>query len=382
MRHYRLLNPARERLAQEVIDEWDREGPRRNVQWIVDECARRAVARGIATLSRTAVMSRLKSRNLHSLGRRSELDDSAYALECVVIDYLLLDIEVRDEAGLRNTDPWLTVAFDVASGMVIGFTLQFMGPSVLAVALTVAMAALPKKPWLEARQLDIEWPASGIPRTLRLWGKLESNSAPFRQACERHGIRLEYRAQDDSVRGSDIHRHLGDLRSQARELSGATPTEIERWFAVEIMDRYHHKPDGSRRVTPIEFWGEYTRRCPVVAARDPARFGLDFLPEERVHVGSEGLRLHRLRYWTTGLRGLFPRGVRALVKYDPRDLSRVFVLLPDGGRGRGGMPPTGRISGDTGSGRFHRPFQDDRAGHSRNWAPRDRCIPCPPLKSI
>jgi putative transposase len=331
MRHYRLLNRDRERLAQEVIDDWEREGTRRNVQWIVDECARRAVARGIETLSRTAVIGRLKTRNLHALRRRSELDVSTYALERVVIDYVLLDIEVRDGAGLRNTDPWLTVAFDVASGMVVGFTLEFMGPSVLAVALTVAMAALPKKPWLEERQLDIEWPASGIPRTLRLWGKLESNSAPFRQACERHGIRLEYRAHD-SVRGSDIHRHLGDLRSQARGLSGAAPTEIERWFAGEIVDRYHHKPDGGRRATPIELWDEYTRRCPVVAVRNPARFGLDFLPEETVHVGSDGFRLHRLRYWTPGLPGLFPRGVRALVKYDPRDMSRVFVLVPHGDR--------------------------------------------------
>jgi putative transposase len=331
MRHYRLLSPDRERLAQEVIDDWEREGPRRNVQWIVDECARRAVARGIVTVSRTAVLSRLKTRNLHLLTARSELNDSTYALERVVIDYVLLDIEVRDGAGLRNPDPWLTVAFDMASGMVVGFTLQFMGPSVLAVALTVAMAALPKKPWLEERQLDIEWPASGIPRTLRLWGKLESNSTPFRRACERNGIRLEYRVHD-SARGSDIHRHLGDLRSQARGLSGATPTEIERWFAGEIVDRYHHKPDSGRRATPIEMWDEYTRRRPVVAVHNPARFALDFLPEETVHVGREGLRLHRLRYWTPGLPELFQRGVRALVKYDPRDLSRVFVLVPDGGR--------------------------------------------------
>jgi putative transposase len=339
----RRIDPDTERLADEVISEWERDTPRRNVRWIVAECARRAAARNVPTLGYVSVVRRLKERNLDWRTHRASEDavessrDASGAMrpmERVVIDHVLLDIDVMRPSGGRIAGrSSLAVAFDVCSGMVVGFALNHMGSYTLAVALTIGMAGVAKTPWLRARKLDIEWPVSGIPRTLASRNGSDFSPTFFRQACERYNIRLEHFSKDDSVVGSDIRRHLGDLRSQANGLSGATEFEIERWFAGEIMDRYHHQVDVAKGVTPLALWKRGVRRHPVVSASDTQRFPIDFLAEDRRRVHPDGVRMHQLRYWSPEFPRLFPpRQGRSLVKYDPRDLSRIFALVPDGSR--------------------------------------------------
>ena len=61
------------------------------------------------------------------------------------------------------------------------------------------------------------------------------------------------------------------------------------------------------------------------------RFWLTFLPEEERTLRPTGIHLFGLRYWSPALSADLGRsGHRLLVKYDPRDLARVYVRRPSG----------------------------------------------------
>jgi putative transposase len=61
------------------------------------------------------------------------------------------------------------------------------------------------------------------------------------------------------------------------------------------------------------------------------RFWLTFLPEQERTLRPTGIHLFGLRYWSAALSADVGRtGRRLLVKYDPRDLSRIFVRRPSG----------------------------------------------------
>jgi putative transposase len=67
-----------------------------------------------------------------------------------------------------------------------------------------------------------------------------------------------------------------------------------------------------------------------VAVPDPRRFLIDFLPIERRRVRRDGVALHSIAYWADVLSTWIGHPEPMIVRYDPRDLSRIYLLGPDG----------------------------------------------------
>ena len=112
-----------------------------------------------------------------------------------------------------------------------------------------------------------------------------------------------------------------------------TLDELERWLALEIVGRYHATVHSRLCVPPNAAWREEVRRRreAVRLPHDERRFLYDFLPFEERRIRRDGLHLFGLRYWDDALSPWAGRLDRRLrIKYDPRDLSRVFVEGPDG----------------------------------------------------
>ena len=64
---------------------------------------------------------------------------------------------------------------------------------------------------------------------------------------------------------------------------------------------------------------------------DLRQFLVDFLPSEQRVLQRDGFHLFHIRYWSDELRWLMGRESRKFtLKYDPRDLSRLFVLTENG----------------------------------------------------
>ena len=158
--------------------------------------------------SYTAVRSRVSSLNVQDVVRAREGARAASArfgllkpapkvtapLELVQIDHTLVDIIIVDELERRPIGrPWITLAIDVATRVVLGFYLSLRTPSASSVAMTISQAVLRKEPYLAARHVEAAWPVHGLPRTLHLDNAKEFRSRALIRGCEQHGIRIVHR---------------------------------------------------------------------------------------------------------------------------------------------------------------------------------------------
>ena len=85
------------------------------------------------------------------------------------------------------------------------------------------------------------------------------------------------------------------------------------------------------RRPPLAVWREHESAMTLRLPQDRMKFWISFLPEDERTLRPDGIHLNNIRYWSPALTADLGRGKgRLLVKYDPRDLSRIFVRRPSG----------------------------------------------------
>jgi len=280
-----------------------------------------------------------------------------WPLSLVQIDHTLVDVIVVDSvtrAPIRR--PWLTLSIDVYSRCVVGFHLSLEPPSATSVALCIAHAVLSKLPWLSERKIDAEWAMEGLIEHLHLDNAKEFHSEALRRGCEQYGIGIEYRPVRTPHYGGHIERLIGTMMGKVHLLPGTTFSnvsdkgdydsekhaavtldELERWLVHAITGVYHRGVHSALGTPPLAAWergipGDATTlgRGKPVAAPDPHRFLIDFLPIERRLIRREGISLYSVSYWSDVLRAWVGVPEKMIVRYDPRNLSRIYLLGPDG----------------------------------------------------
>ena len=106
---------------------------------------------------------------------------------------------------------------------------------------------------------------------------------------------------------------------------------LETWLALEITGSYHARVHSALETTPAAAWAARVNEAPIRMPADLQQFLVDFLPSEQRVLQRNGLHLFHIRYWSDELRWLMGRESRKFtLKYDPRDLSRIFVLTDAG----------------------------------------------------
>jgi putative transposase len=123
----------------------------------------------------------------------------------------------------------------------------------------------------------------------------------------------------------------GDYPSEQRAV--LTLREFELVFAREVLGIYHQEVHTDLRKTPLAAWKEGLTKAdkPRLPENDPTAFVLDFLPFEERVVRRQGVLLFNIGYSDPELATLLGRPERKRrIKYDPRDMSAVFVEMPDG----------------------------------------------------
>lgn len=286
----------------------------------------------------------LKASGLHSL----------LPLELVQIDHTLVDVIVVDQENrLPIGRPWLTLTIDVSSRMVAGFSVSLEPPSALSVSLVLTHAVLPKDQWLADRELpNLDWPVAGTPRGIHLDNAKEFHSDALLRGCQEYGIQIEHRPAGVPHFGGHIERLIGTMMGAVHLLPGTTFSdvkqkgsydsearavltmpELERWLALQIAGVYHLSVHSALEKTPLEAWREgiALRKQPIRHPTDCNEFFLDFLPAVPRLVQRDGIHFHKIRYWADVLSPWAGRLKEPLlVKYDPRNLARVFVRDPTG----------------------------------------------------
>jgi putative transposase len=370
-RGFSKLSVEVEQLVDEAIESVYLALQRPKISDLVMEIRRRCRAVGLTAPGRKAIATRLHKRPRREIvsrreGRKAARDrfapvvgslEAAWPLALIQIDHTLVDVIVVDSVTRAPIQrPWLTLAIDVYSRCVAGFHLSLEPPSATSVALCIAHAALPKQQWLADRKIDSAWPVQGLMARLHLDNAKEFHSEALRRGCEQYGIAIDHRPVRTPHYGGHIERLIGTMMGKVHLLPGTTFSnvhvkgdldpaktaamtvdELERWLGNAIAGVYHRTVHRSLSTTPIAAWergivGDETTpgSGEPSAVDDPRRFLIDFLPIERRLVRREGLQLHSIHYWSDLLSVWIGEPEKMIIRYDPRDLSRIYLLGPDG----------------------------------------------------
>jgi putative transposase len=276
---------------------------------------------------------------------------SAGPLDVVQIDHTTVDLFVVDEVTRQPIGrPVLTLAIDVHTRLVTGFYLALDHPSTLRAGVCVAQSVFEKEAWLAERTIDLPWPAAGLPRAVHVDNAGEFHSTAFTRALEDFGVKVIYRPIARPHFGGHVERLIGTTMGAVHLLRGTTFSsikarrdypaearatmtlnELERWLALEILGKYHHRIHSALQRPPIAVWSELTASTPARMPKERLEFLAGLLPYEWRLPRRDGVHLFGIRYWSDALVGLLGRHEQKLMtRYDPRDLSRVWIRRPDG----------------------------------------------------
>jgi len=110
--------------------------------------------------------------------------------------------------------------------------------------------------------------------------------------------------------------------------------ELQRWLALAVACYHGEIHDGLGR-TPAGMWAEKAAEtgAPTVVTNETA-FLIDFLPVIRRSLRRTGFVIDHVQYFGNTLRPWIARREqlgRFVLRRDPRDISRIWVLDPEGG---------------------------------------------------
>ncbi len=272
-------------------------------------------------------------------------------LERVEIDHTLLPMFVVDtDNRMPIGTPWLTSAVDKYSGITLGYYASFEPPSYLSVMQCLSHAIRPKN-YLRSRYQQVEntWDAYGLPEVIVTDNGKEFYSTHFEDACLSLGIVIQYTPPKMPWYKSSIERYFGTLNTQLLSdkpgktfsslmerydydpsknavISFAALQEMLHIFIVDIHNQSSHPEYFSPRQ---QVWNRAIACFPP--ALPPSHQELSVLIGGIVErkITRKGVEFEGLVYNSSELarlRSSTKTSSKTKVKYDPTDLSQIYVF--------------------------------------------------------
>lgn len=291
--------------------------------------------------------------------------DAEYPLAAVQIDHTLLDILVVDELHRQPVGrPWITMAIDIYSRMIVGFYISLDPPGALGTGLCLSHAILPKALWLTDLDVKGNWPCSGVMRSIYLDNAKEFHGLMLERACQEYNIEINFRPVTKPHYGGHIERLLGTILGELHALPGTTFSnikdrkyydaegkacftikELEKWLATFIVGVYHQREHAALGESPIS---RYTAGISGTGSIGTGRFEvpkneqkvrLDFMPFVERSVQRYGVSIDSIAYYGDVLRKWIHAYEDPTARYkakrmftfkrDPRDISCIYFFDPE-----------------------------------------------------
>jgi len=366
----RRIEERRDALIRDAVAELYLTPQRLSAEKIVIEVRRRAREQHVRPPSASTVRRRIAALSQEERRRRGDVEVPEAVLgstvtakgpfDVVQIDHTPVDLILVDPIERRPIGrPWVTVAIDVFSRCIAGFLVTLEAPSSTSVGLCLAHVASDKRVWLEAMEVEANWPVTGRPCRIGVDNAAEFHSEALERGCAQHDIAIDWRPLGRPQVGGVVERVIGTLMELVHGLPGTTFSnvmqrgrydsdkascltlaELERWLTVAIAKLYHLRPHaGLDGEAPLR---RYQGGVHALAAegqapptpRDPRAFLIDFLPVVRRTLRRDGVVIDHIHYFSDALKPWIERDGpprRVLIRRDPRDLSRIYVHDPDDG---------------------------------------------------
>jgi len=277
-------------------------------------------------------------------------------LQRVEIDHTKLDLFVIDPiTRMPIGRPTLTIAIDKYTRMILGFYLSFNGPGFLSVMHCLRHAILPKA-YVKKLYPSVEhsWNVYGIPELVAVDNGPEFHGDGVEDACLQLGFVILYCPVQMPWFKAVVERYFGTLnRKLLHELPGTTFSNIfEREdydpsknaiisldtlleiIHVFIIDYYSQRKHRGIKDVPAQRWDTAIEEFPPALPdkRDDLQVLLGDI--EFRTIQPNGIALFDLTYNDIALAKLRNgrKGHRFKIKFDPADISVIYVLDPDSDR--------------------------------------------------
>nr|WP_168708325.1 MULTISPECIES: Mu transposase C-terminal domain-containing protein [unclassified Rhodococcus (in: high G+C Gram-positive bacteria)] len=121
-------------------------------------------------------------------------------------------------------------------------------------------------------------------------------------------------------------------------MAGLTLQELERWLTLAIAAYHADVHTGIRRSTAAQWTSSNDADDALSTSTvvDETAFLVDFLPVVRRRLTRAGFAIDHIQYFSNALKPWTTRREKLgqfVIRRDPRDLSKVWVLDPDSGSG-------------------------------------------------
>jgi putative transposase len=274
-------------------------------------------------------------------------------LDLIQIDHTPVDLIIVDEINRRPIGrPYLTASIDSFSRCITGFCLTFEAPSAVSVGLCLVHSVIDKSAYLTQLSIAGEWPIWGKPLAMYVDNGAEFHSEALRRGCAQHGIELHYRPPGAPQYGGIIERLIGTLMQHVHTIPGTTfsnimqrgeydsdgkailtLSELEKWLTLVIIGHYHNKIHATLHEPPIERYktGVLNSTGPKPVVQNKKGFLIDFLPIVKRSIQRHGFMIDHINYYSNALQPWIAernQGEKFIIRRDPRDISRIYVLPP------------------------------------------------------
>jgi putative transposase len=268
--------------------------------------------------------------------QRVEFDDTT-------LDLFVVDEETRMPLGR----PTLTFGIDCYSRMPTGFNFGFDGPGYLAV-MQCLIHSVTRKTYLKTEfpMVENDWPVYGIAEEAGVDNGPPYVSKDLVDAGAQLGTVIDYcrvENPDDKPfieryfgrkNRQLLHRQPGTSFSNIFEKGDYDPEKnavisfdaLMRMVHVWLVDVYARSPHRGLKGIPIKVWEESVKCYPPNLPRRVGDLRILLGHVEERTIGPSGVELFTLHYNCVELASL--RGKRVKVKYNPTDISVVYVHDP------------------------------------------------------
>lgn len=299
---------------------------------------------------------------------RGSFPGAEFPLSVVQIDHTPLDVIVLDEVHRKPIGrPWLTLAIDVYSRMIVGLYVTLDKPSATSVAMCISHAMTPKSEYLAALGVEGNWPVWGQIGTLHADNAKEFKCKAVTRGCQANHIDMQWRPVKKPHYGAHIERYMGVVATELKKVPGTTFSntqqrkgydsekeavctmkEVEAYLVEFIVNNYHQRSHSQlQEASPTRIWQQGivgTSERPGIGAMpivgDPGRIRMDFLPYFEITIQRSGVRLENVFYYDPVLDpyigATMPDDPNTKRKFifarDPRDVSQIYFLDPKADR--------------------------------------------------
>ena len=359
-----------EDVMQDVINNYYLTKQRPSVQSVINKINIECKNRGITAPSKNTIRNRihklteydvLKKQGNRSIARTKfepvpGTFETDYPMQLIQIDHtpvdlILVDDDTREPIGR----PYITVAIDIYSRMIVGYYLTLSPPSSTSVALCITNTVLSKEKTLLELDIEADWNVWGFPETIHVDNGADFRSEALRTAGLAHGINIEFRPVGKSNFGGHVERVIGTLMKAVHEIPGTTFSniqerqeydsdknssmtfnEFERWLVTFITKVYHKRKHEGIGMSPEQLWergifGEESSVGLLPKPADSMSVTIDFLPIFHRTIQKNGVNIEGLNYYDHLLRSKinmldeYTRKKKQFIfKRDPRDIKYIW----------------------------------------------------------